>query len=187
MRFVCIVEGHGEVEALPILLRRLDAAIVVPRSLRVSRGRLTKPGEAARYVEVAARFCEPADAILLLLDADDACARDLAQSLRATAAAARPDRKVAVVVAVREFEAWFVAAAESLAGRRGLADDVVAPDRPESIRDAKGWLGQRMRSGYSPTIDQPPFAAAFDLELARRRAPSFDKLGRDIAGLKTRG
>jgi hypothetical protein len=35
-------------------------------------------------------------------------------------------------------------------------------------------------SKYSETADQPALVAAFDMHLARRRAPSFDKLWREF-------
>jgi hypothetical protein len=85
---------------------------------------------------------------------------------------------------VREYEAWFLAAAESLRGRRGLPSDLEAPATPEAFRDAKGWLGDRMPRGYSPTADQPALTDLFDLERARR-SPSFDKLVRELTRLLT--
>jgi hypothetical protein len=83
------------------------------------------------------------------------------------ARAARADREIGVVVVQREFEAWYLASASSLRGIGGLPDDLVAPPNHEQIRDAKGWLAQRMPSGYAPTVDQPRFAASFSLEQAR--------------------
>jgi hypothetical protein len=58
---------------------------------------------------------------------------------------------------------------------------LVAPADPESIRDAKGWLQKAMPPGrkYSETVDQPSLASKFDLNAARR-APSFDKMCREI-------
>jgi len=41
-----------------------------------------------------------------------------------------------------------------------------------------------MRSGYSPTIDQPALSSVFDLQLARVTS-SFDKLVRDLTWLLT--
>ncbi len=97
---------------------------------------------------------------------------------------ARSDLAIGVVLAKREFEAWFLAAADSLRGKRGLATNLTAPDDPEAIRGAKEWLTARMAPGrrYVETLDQSALAATFDLELARR-APSFDKLYRQVAAL----
>jgi hypothetical protein len=109
-----------------------------------------------------------------LFDADDDCPATLGPELQRVAEAVRPGSRVAVVLAVREFEAWFLAAAESLRGRRGLPDDHEPPTAPECVQDAKGWLRKRQIDGlsYSPTVDQPGLAAAFDLDVARRSAPA---------------
>jgi hypothetical protein len=119
---------------------------------------------------------------VILLDADDDCAAVVAQALLDRARAARGDRKIAVVVAVREYEAWFLAAAGSLRGVQGLPDDLTGPLHPEDVRGAKEWLGSRISSGaYSPTVDQRALTSRFDLELARRNSPSFDKWCREVA------
>ncbi|HOZ49760.1 MAG TPA: hypothetical protein PK468_24370, partial [Candidatus Hydrogenedentes bacterium] len=94
------------------------------------------------------------------------------------ARAARGDMPVAVILAKMEFGAWFLAAAESLRGKRGLPVDLEAPADPEAIRGAKGWLSERM-DGYSETTDQPALAAQFNLEAART-SDSFDKCFREI-------
>ena len=92
---------------------------------------------------------------------------------------------IAVVLAKFEFEAWFLAAAESLRGINGLPEDLEPPADPESIRGAKGWLSRHMTEGrYSETADQLALTAAFDLNLARR-ADSFDKCYREITDLLT--
>ena len=53
-----------------------------------------------------------------------------------------------------------------------------------AVRDAKGWLSERMESNrkYGETLDQPALAALFDIEQARQ-ADSFDKCYRDIVRL----
>jgi hypothetical protein len=89
------------------------------------------------------------------------------------------------VLAVKEFEAWFLAAAPSLAGKRGLPDNLEPPADPEQIRDAKGWLQKRRtdRLAYAPTVDQPALAAVVDLAQVRARSSSFDKLWREVERL----
>jgi hypothetical protein len=77
----------------------------------------------------------------------------------------------------REFEAWFIAAAESLDGCRGFNyHDPDLPVDPELPRNAKGWIRDRMPGGYGETTDQPAFAARFDLAIAYQRSRSFRKL-----------
>lgn len=180
----CIVEGHGEVLALPILLRRLghwrspDSYVDVPLPIRVSRDRfLNRDEEFSRHLLLAANKCGDEGWVLILLDADDDCPRIRGAEVLARAQAVLPHRRVSVVLANREFEAWFVGAAQSLKGQRGLAVGSADLDGdPEKPRDAKGWLGLRMASGYGETTDQPAFAAIMDLQQAHDRCRSFRKL-----------
>ncbi len=175
-------------EAVPLLVRRIAAtlgyAVHIPRPIRVKRDRFLKPGELERAVELAARQAGTDGSILILLDADDACPAELAPRLLERAEQTRPDRRVFTVLAKSEYESWFLAAAESIAGVRGVADSVMSPPDVETIRDAKGWLSARMPSGrsYRPTLDQAALSARLDLNAARR-APSFDKMWRDLAKL----
>jgi hypothetical protein len=188
----CIVEGHGECEAAPVLVRRiaarLDPALLIriPPPLRVPKSRLLKPGELERTVELAARKVGRAGAILILLDSDEDCPAEWGPMILQRAVAARGDLPVGVVLAKREFEAWFLAAAESLQGTRGLRGDLESPCDPEGIRGAKEWLSERMEGNrhYVETLDQPALAARFSIEEARRSA-SFDKCYREVVHLIT--
>lgn len=192
MRVACIVEGHGDVDAVPVLLRRLANAldpllpVQVEQPIRVTKDKLLKSGELERAVELAARKIGGAGAILILLDSDEHCPAELGPDLLKRASAARSDVSIAVVLAKQEFEAWFLAAAESLRGRRGLRDDLEPPADPEGIRGAKEWLTAHMAGGqhYVETLDQPALAAVFDLEAARS-ADSFDKCWRELDRLIT--
>ena len=141
---ITIVEGQGEVSAVPILIRRIAAAISsvvpqVPKPIRVKRHRLLKEHELERYVDLAARQAGPDGRILIILDADDDCPPERASEILQRATAAHSDCRVRVVLAQREYEAWFLAAADSIAGHRELRSDTTTPSEPESIRDAKGW------------------------------------------------
>ena len=111
---VTIVEGPGEVSAVPILIRRIAAAVEpslvprVPKPIRVKRGRFLKANELERYVDLAARQAGTDGRILIILDADDDCPAQRASELLARAAAVRSDRRIQVVLAQREYEAWFL-------------------------------------------------------------------------------
>lgn len=186
-----IVEGQGDVAAVRVLLTRLgieidpDRPLDIRQPIRVHRAKVLKEGELERYVELALRTVGHGGAVLVVLDADDDCPAALGPALLERARKVRDGSNIAVVLAEREFEGWFIAAASSLAGRRGLPSDLEAPAHPQAIRDAKGWLQERRTDGfaYSPTADQPALAAQMDLHAARARASSFDKLWRDLAGL----
>ena len=185
----CIVEGHGEVAAVPILIRRIagslypELGIDIPHPIRISRDKVIKPGELERAVKLAARKISGQGAIFILLDSDDDCPARLGPELLCRALEARSDLPIAVVLAKREFEAWFLAAAESLRGYKGLKNDLESPNNPEEISGAKGWLKQRRDSRkYRETLDQPGLTDRFDLAQARH-ADSFDKCYRDIVCL----
>ena len=189
VRIAVIVEGHGEVEAVPILIRRIAQTIksdVVPEvltPLRVPANRLIKQGELERSVDLAARKIGGNGGIIVLIDCDweGCCPAKDGPRLLERALSVRKDFPMAVILAKNEFEAWFLAAAESLRGKRGLPRDLQPPEDPESIRGAKEWLSKNMISGraYAETTDQPALTAEFDLNAARR-ARSFDKCFRDI-------
>jgi hypothetical protein len=191
MNFGLIVEGHGEVQAVPLLVRRIaewigfEEKLTIHQPIRVHRDRVVKQGELERHLELVARRVGPGGAILILVDADNACAASLGPELLARARKARSDRRIAVVLAVREYEAWLIASAKSLRGERTLPPDLEAPDDPEALPHAKAWLGARMQHGYSETLEQPKLTAKIDLAEARR-AGSFDKLVREVCALLER-
>jgi hypothetical protein len=188
IRIAAIVEGEGEREAVPILVRRIAAEVdpslqvEVKQPLRISRQKLVKRPELERAVELAARLVKGMGGILIVLDADDDCPKELGPQLLAWAKSARADLRIYVVLAKREFEAWFLAAARSLRGKRGLNDQVEAHPTPEGVRGAKEWLTSQMRTPgkrYSEVLDQPALTAVFDVEAARTASPSFAKFYRD--------
>lgn len=184
MKVVAIVEGDGEVAAVPLLLRRLaawrtpDVSPELPTPIRVRRDRfLHRDDEFRRFLLLAAAKCEDDGWILLLLDADDDCPAELARNILARAQACIPHVRVSVVLAKREYEAWLIAAAQSLHGHRGFRFDPADRIDAETPRDAKGWLRERMAGGtYGETTDQPAFSARFDLQQAFDGSRSFRKL-----------
>lgn len=191
VRIATVVEGYGEVDALPVILRRLCAEIApacyldLLRPYRHGRDSLIKSGGIESVVESAARQIGDDGRMLILLDADDECPASLAPELLTRAHIARPKFASSVVLANREFEAWFLAAAPSIAGYRGLADGLQTPADPEAPRDCKGWLTEHRIDGrpYKPVADQAALAARFDLHLARSNSPSFGKLWREMQRL----
>ena len=188
-KIVAIVEGDGEVEALPVLIRRIASELALPspptvlRPIRVRRQRILKEGELERYVRLAAVRVDHDGRILILLDANGDCPAEIAPSILVRARAAGPDRRIEAVLAKCEYEAWFLAAAESIAGKRGVRPEISAPAEPESVRGAKEWLDHRMQGSYRPTADQAALTATFDMALARQRSASFGKMWRAMAAL----
>jgi hypothetical protein len=99
-----VVEGHGEVAALPVLLRRIAAevapetAVCLPRPYRVGRGTLIRDGGLETVVAAITEQIDLSAAVLILIDADDDCPAMMGPSLLARARAARPDLPSAVVL-----------------------------------------------------------------------------------------
>lgn len=186
MKVTAIVEGDGEVAAFPILLRRMSTwlspenySIEITKPIRVRRDRfINKNEEFHRMLLLAAGKCEKNGWILILLDADDDCPAQLGKQLLARAQEVVSDRQISVVLANKEYEAWFIAAAESINGKRGFAiSENERAAYPESVRDAKNWIGRRIKeSKYREITDQPAFSALIDLQQAKDNSRSFSKL-----------
>jgi len=133
LRIACVVEGHGDVNAVPTVIRRVAqevepaTSVVIPHPIRIPKGKLLRPGELERAVQLAAMQAGERGGILILIDADDDCPAQLAPALLARARTARGDVPLAVVLPKSEFESWFLAAAESLRGHHGLPADLQPP------------------------------------------------------------
>jgi Domain of unknown function (DUF4276) len=181
--FSLIVEGHGEIEALPHLIRRIYAQFspwvipIINPPIRIKSGSfLNDAGYFQKYIQMAAAKTVQSDGeVLILLDCEDDCPANLGPDLLTKAKSVRPDVPFTVVLAHREYETWFLAAATSLQECAGLAADLSPPTAPEGIRGAKEWLGRHMDQPYDPIIHQAAFTARFDLSQAKA-VPSFARL-----------
>ncbi len=197
LRIAPIVEGHGEVSSVRILLERIwyelfkvaGRGIDVLRPIREPRGRLVheKDNALRRAVELATMKLRqrslPGDhrCIMLLLDANSDAACILGPQILEAAVRCRSDQDIFCVLPNPEFETWFVAAAESLTADLRLDRRERVPVDPENTRIGKGWIEHRFRGPkYSETVDQPSLTSKMDLGLCRRNSPSFDKLCREL-------
>lgn len=133
-----IVEGAGDQQALPVLLRkhlsainRDDVILAKPINSK-GRGNLTKPGELERFVRLAAT--EPGSAgVLVLCDSNSDPPEELRQKLNGRCQQVGVGVPAVVCLAVREFENWIVASAETV-----LNEPV----------DPEDWEGAGARRGY---------------------------------------
>jgi hypothetical protein len=179
-----IVEGHGEVAALPILLRRLQDAAVnyefrIGHPIRKKRSDLVIEAKLRTAVQLA-KGTPDCVGILILLDADDDAACTKGPQLLNWARTEAGKIPCEVVLANREYEAWFLASMESLRGRSGVSGTATSHATPEDVRDAKGAVQAQMTRGvaYSPTAHQPSLTAAMDLSQVHLSCRSFQKLVR---------
>lgn len=148
-----IVEGDGEVDALPVLLRHWFPGIKQLKPIRVARDRfLRHEDEQRRYAHLARRL--GAERLLVLLDGHEDCPVDLVQRLTGPITS-EFGGEVGVVIAVREFETWFLQCLPEFQGFVGSSE-------AERVRGAKERVAEA-RGRYSPTADQ----AALTDKLAR--------------------
>jgi len=185
---VPIVEGQAEVDSMPVLMRRLLEEwgiyqLRIEKPVRVKRNQIIKQGELERRVTLAMQRPD-CRAVVIIIDADDDCPKELAPRLldRAELIVRNRNTPVSVVLPKSELESWFVGSVESLRGLRGITNAVCSPPDPEAIRDAKGYLTRAMQRNrrYLEVDDQPAFAERFDLHQAYNNCRSFRKFYTDF-------
>lgn len=169
-----VVEGHGDVTATPILLRRVLAQHDLwPRVLqphRVPKTRMRQ--DLGRATRLQLSRVGSLGGVLILVDADGDDPHWLADQL---SKAIEPDviTRCRVVVAVKEYEAWFLGSIESLRAHKSVSNDASFAGDPEAPRDAKGALNSQMLEAYQEPIHQGAFSAEMDLDAAVARCASF--------------
>lgn len=156
----------------------------IGKPVRTKRYQVVREEELERRVTLA--MSRPnCQAIVIVLDADDDCPKNLAPQLLSRARNVAQDIPVSVVMPKSELESWFVGSIESLRGQRGISTSVTSPKNPEDIRGAKEFLTNAMvgQGHYIETADQPALAAVFDIDQARRSCRSFRKFCKDLRGI----
>ena len=174
-----LVEGEGDVDAIPVLLRRIRDAhhrfdVQISRPHR--RGDIHKVRR--RFHDFLRAGLNETDRLLWVLDCDDGCPVKLAAELHELAAKNPPVSTCNLRFAfiVREYESLFLS--EQVAARDKLSISGEFPVNPEAIRGAKEWLSANMPPGraYKETVDQAAISAQIDLDILRQRSRSFRHL-----------
>ena len=143
------------------------------RPIRVQRQRVLKAGELERALDLAARQAGTGGCVLILLDAETDCPRELAPNLLRRAREARGDRDIRVVLAKAEYEAWFLAAADSIAGQHGIRASTEPPDDAEAVTGAKGMVEGAHAAGSKLPRDASSAGAHRDLRFGRGALRAF--------------
>lgn len=177
-----IVEGHGEVEAVPVLLRRLQEqagayGIGFGRPIRRNSSDLYNREKFQAAVRLALQQ-ELCGAVLILFDLEDDCPKEKVEELRQWIQELNVAIPCEIVLAYREFESWLLAAGESLRGVGGIGPGAMNVAEPETRRNAKGALEEWMPPGrsYAETVDQAPLTARFDMAVTHRHSRSFRRM-----------
>jgi len=114
---------------------------------------------------------------MIVLDIDDDCAEEVIESLTPSLGEATTFDNAKLVFAVREFEGWLLASAETLEPGVNSYEG-----NPESVRDAKGKLEEHLGAlFYDERSDQPRYAAKMDFSQVYRQCRSFRKFVKDFA------
>ena len=190
-RAYLVVEGHGDREAALNLVARLaqDLGLAGLHWADPIRGRnlhqelgIQKAGELVRRKGDAA-------ALLLLRDEDDGCPKELAPMAAEWLRRLSLPFPSAVVLAHREFEAFFLPCLSRMVGRKlvgpegverpGLLPGSRFNGDPESLRGVKEWLSRHMPLGraYKPTLDQLALARLVDFRMLRECQPPLPCFG----------
>jgi hypothetical protein len=194
LRVVVIVEGHGEDASIRNLLVRIwhellggDFIEVIP--WRSTQGRLRQKEGLGPVVEAAAiklHATERADLrrlLLVMIDTEgEECPKTIAPERIAWAKEIRsdPTTEIACVMPNPMFETWFVTAAASLRGKKGIPVYVPKPDDPERDGLGKAWVKNHLPLKYKETVDQPRFVGHISLTECRDSSRSFRKLVKEL-------
>lgn len=183
-----VVEGDGDVRAVRILLRRVCGEVYsrwdveIRQPWRLPRSQMTIHTEIGRVYRALARgLAAGGGGVIMVLDQDDDT--DISRLVDEVSAPMAGMADLRVVVACREYEAWFLGGIESLRIHPSVRDDARFDSDPEAPRDAKGRLRQLMHESYRETRHQPAFSELLAIDATRRRCPSFDHLVRAVGQL----
>jgi Domain of unknown function (DUF4276) len=208
-RLILFVEGEGDTDAVPMLVRSLLTAkgewydvLLDDRPFRVgSVNKLVKNDfhDWKRFLGAALKRPN-VSGVLLILDGDTEkiggkhfCAATIAKDLARAAMVVGAGQRfsVAVVFAIKEYETWLIAGAASLAGQRLpdgrlIKSNAKAPEGnlEAGPRDAKGWLNDIVAGGYKETRDQAALTKLVDLDVIRaRQLRSFRRMESAVSSL----
>ena len=178
-----VVEGPGDESAVPVLLRRLLVEVIGCNYSRVAwpyklpHSQMTQEHRCKHHLTIS-QLDTSVDHVLLFMDSDDDCCRDLHAQITAWGRDVIYRTRFDVICIEREYEAWLLAGITSLRGIHGISDVAVPPHNLNRIRDAKGRITALMPHGvtYSETADQASLTAAVDLASVSASSTSFSRL-----------
>lgn len=186
-RLVCIVEGRGELKAIPNLCARIfeqhlntfdwivhDPPIRNPRDRLVDQARKSPMRscnrEGLRRLVLLARQ-QKADSVLVLCDSDDDCPAKWGPDATQVINGHLPG---GAVMALREYETWLLLNyTDAQLRETGIKE-------PEFKRGAKEALA-KLVPGYLPTTHQLTETRKLNIARVRQVSDSFDKLVRILA------
>lgn len=191
-KIVPIVEGEGDVKAFPILLRKLihekfdryDFEVMQPLNTH-TKFNIVKQRGLEKFVQHAENKLEcdktsEYGGIVILLDADKDCPKKLAIGLAKRISTKYP---TVVVVANKDYEAWFLPFISTMAGQK-ISGRLLIKAGLSSIETTDGQKGKSwieanddLSSPYNEPDDQPPLTELIDISnAALKKMRSFKRL-----------
>ena len=180
-----VVEGAGDVDAFPVLLRRIlveryhrpDVSVAQRNMVVRANGRSNLERKFENFLQYA-QYKPECDAILVLLDTYGRCPVVLAQGLTDRCVQMGLTPPVEIVCAHWSYESWFLASLDTIKGHRGISDAAALSQEAEDIPNPKLWLTNQMPRGqaYKETLHQASLSSLIDIEMAYRNSRSFRKL-----------
>ena len=186
-----LVEGHGEVQAVPVLLSRLGhhLGVRIPwaATLRWKNIHLWEPRHGGRGGLLQGleflRHKRNVGGVLVLRDEDDECPKRVAPGISALIDGLDLPFRTAVTLLRPEYEVLFLPCLHRMQ-RAGFSTRTRWDHASwEARRDIKGWLSSQLPGGksYKPTTDQKPMTEQIDFdELDAARVPCFGSLARAV-------
>jgi len=182
-KIVPIVEGEGEIDAVPKLiykiLRHLGRHDFVVTDGKNAGGssNLKKQADLTRLLRAAERESGIIGS-LILIDADDDCPMTLATEIVQLVKQISVRYSVVVVVANREYEAWLIASLPTIRGNQEIDANSIYSGDVEARRGAKEWITNQMQGSrkYNPIVDQVILTQKIDVDLAVANSRSFRRL-----------
>jgi hypothetical protein len=184
-----IVEGHGEVEAVPVLLRRIAYECIDPvacdifRPFRLPRQKIVQFGQdLANAIKLGKEKIDATGSgggIIIFADADDDCPVHLQSKFKLFSKNMKVLIPTFLISPNKEYEAWFIACAEKMRCHQMVRSDASSHPDPESVRDAKGYFDREVlipTAHYSETVDQAKFSSVIDFDCLLQTSRSFKKL-----------
>lgn len=189
-RLLMIVEGHGEVRSMPVLVRRiLERHERFDVQLLPAQRKGEYPSVIRQFHNYFLAAIKEEAAILWVMDFDAKeyyCPYREADGLIQRAHELRPGWPLKVAFLVKEYEALFL---HDEKATRAIFPDIPRktpfPASPETIRGAKEWLSAQRPKGsaYKETVHQEKITARLDLDLLRAKSRDFAHLERSVLAL----
>lgn len=201
-RPVLIVEGPGDVAAVPRLLRSIAYDHEVydfnccPNPITGQNlPKLSVNGVIEKFTGYALSR-DDGDSVLICVDTDGQCPKTAAEDFVRRLNSTYITKKVGVCFFHCEFESLFITCLDAIATAHGECgwhmDGWTEDVQSETIKGAKGYLTRCMKKGraYKEIRDQVRFTAALDSNRLRQRSRAFrhlEKTWRWLAGLDGTG